>query len=124
MSKLLIEFLYNQVDTGFENVFQQKIASEDDREIILFTKKESKFALKSQLGNILSSQKSEHENLNDETKNSSIKKQDSKTNLNDSNESITYSIEFDTNNKLELVPTKKKIEEDKTEIYIKKCNFS
>jgi hypothetical protein len=116
---------YHKVDSGFENVFQQKVASEDDREVILFTRKNSNYSLKNSLDSILAKQKSEDDEYENETNDGiSFKKQNSIKNFADQgNESPKYSIEFDENNKLELVPTQKKINENKDEIYMKNCNF-
>jgi hypothetical protein len=114
------------VDSGFENVFQQKIASEDDREVILFTKKRSSISFKNSFDTILGKQKSENEDDYENGSNDGVvfTKQNSKSSLiEEGNESPKYLIEFDEDNKLELVPTQKKKIEDKDEIYLKNCIF-
>ena len=112
------------MDSGFENVFQQKVASEDDREAILLTRKNSKTSFKNSFDTILGKKKydDEEEFENDNNNGIRFKKQTSKTSfVEEGNQSPKYSIDFDENNKLKLIPTQTKINENKDEVYIKNC---
>ena len=92
------------MDSGFESLFHQKVASETNSEVILFTKK--------------SNSKVDCKNPLDFLKQKSIlNKNLSQSDITQINENIprssrsispSYVIEFDAENKLEIVPKKQK----------------
>jgi hypothetical protein len=92
------------VDSGFDNVFHQKVASETSSEVILFTNKlNSKVDCKNPMDFL--------------RQKSILNKNLSQSDIQQINESIprssrsispSYVIEFDAENKLEIVPKKQK----------------
>ncbi len=93
-------------------MFHKKVASEDDREVILLTKKSSRFALKNSLDAILGKNKpvpededpteSEPANVGNKLEKFLTRKIDESTKSAETEP--TYSIEFEADNRLKLVP--------------------
>ena len=95
------------MDTPFDNVFHQKVASESNSEVLLFTKKSSGLDLKNPLDflkqkSILNRKSFETNSLTDDDKPKTSKS------------SPSYTIEFNIDNKLEMVQ-KKSIEKNDTD---------
>ena len=104
-----------QVGTSLGDFFHQKVVSEDDRELILMTRKKT--------ANIFNF--NENENESDESINVfGLAKDKFNSESSDSDEGKpTFKIQFDLRNKIELVP-RKEIESEPIEIGIYLFNLT
>jgi len=88
-------------DTNFDEIFHSKVASEVDSEVLLFTKKPSENQMIKELLKFQAATTTERIELRSE-----------EIELEKSNQSPSYKIEFTQNNRLELVPRSSKEDAD------------